>query len=134
MPKTILIIEDEKYLSDMYRLKFEHCGFKVMTAGNGQEGLEAARKNKPDLILLDLIMPVMNGYEVLREFRQDAELKDSKVYIWSNLSQASEIKKGLLAGADGYFVKTNMTPGQLAHKVKELLRETKDVPAKKIKK
>ncbi|MFH0891199.1 MAG: response regulator, partial [Candidatus Falkowbacteria bacterium] len=130
MSKTILIIEDEKYLSDMYRLKFEHRGFKVITSDNGRAGLEAARKNKPDLILLDLIMPVMNGYEVLKEFRRDKDLKDLKVYIWSNLSQASEIKKGLLAGADGYFVKTNMTPGQLAHKIEELLRDkgAKDVP------
>lgn len=119
----ILIIEDEKCLLDMYRLKFEHCGYQVATAANGAEGLKTAKKEKPDLILLDLLMPVMNGYEFLEKFSQDKFLKKTKVYIWSNLGQESEIEKGLKAGADGYFIKTKMTPGQLADKVMEVLGE-----------
>ena len=123
MAKKILIIEDERYLLDMYAMKFKQCGYQVVVAANGKEGLEVARKKKPDLILLDLVMPVMDGYEFLEKFKQDKKLKNIKVYIWSNLGQAAEIEKGLQGGADGYLIKTKLTPKQLASKVEKILGE-----------
>ena len=121
--KKILIIEDEHFLLDMYQTKFKSEGYKVYTARDGQEGLVITKKEHPDLILLDIVMPIMNGYEFLHQVRRDKEIKDLKVYIFSNLGQSSEIKKGINEGADGYLIKANLTPNQLADKVKKILGE-----------
>jgi len=124
MPK-ILIVEDELFLSDMYKLKFEHDGYQAIVARDGQEGLDLAKKEKPDLILLDLVMPVLDGFKVLAELKKDPETKDIKVFIFSNLGQVNEIKSGEKAGADGYFIKANMTPGQLMEKIDAVFKNQK---------
>jgi DNA-binding response OmpR family regulator len=116
MPK-ILIVEDEQFLSDMYKLKFEHEGYQAVVARDGSEGLELAKKEKPDLILLDLVLPGMDGFKVLAELKKDAATKNIKVFIFSNLGQENEIKTGKKTGADGYFIKANMTPSQLMEKI-----------------
>lgn len=121
MDKKILIIEDEQYLIDMYTMKFESEGYQVISASNGQEGLKLAKKEKPDLILLDLIMPKMDGFQVLKEMRQDEATKNSIIYIFSNLGQGAEVEQGMENGANGYFVKSNLTPTQLLKKVKMIL-------------
>jgi two-component system alkaline phosphatase synthesis response regulator PhoP len=115
--KKILIVEDEQFLLDMYKIKLEREGFKVVTAFDGEEGLKVTRKEKPDLILLDIVMPKLDGYKFLEEVRKDPDIKDTMVYILSNLGQASEIKKGLEDGADAYLIKANITPGQLVAKI-----------------
>ena len=116
MPK-ILIVEDEEFLSDMYKIKFMQAGYVTIVAPDGQEGFELATKEQPDLILLDLVMPKLNGFEVLEKLRQQASTRNIKVFILSNLGQSDEINHGLKAGADGYFIKANLTPGQLLEKV-----------------
>jgi len=113
----ILIIEDEKYLLELYKMKFEREGFEVVTAEDGREGIEAAIKEQPDLILLDIVMPGMDGFEVLNKLRENKKTKHLKVYIFSNLGQADEIKAGFEHGADGYMVKANLTPGQVVDRV-----------------
>lgn len=118
--KKILIIEDEEHLSEMYKMKFEQEGYSAITANDGLAGVEAAKKAKPDLILVDLVMPKMDGYQVLKEIRADKDIKDIKVYILSNLSQDKEITNGFQRGADGYLIKANLTPAQLARKVNEI--------------
>ena len=119
--EKILIIEDEHFLLDMYRTKFECEGYKVLTAQDGKEGLNITKKEHPDLILLDIVMPIMDGYDFLHKVRNNKEIKDLKIYIFSNLGQASEIKKGINEGADGYLIKANLTPNQLAKKVRNIL-------------
>jgi len=121
MSKKILIIEDEEYLVDMYTMKFESEGFDVLSANNGKDGLAIAKKTKPDLILLDLIMPKMDGYQVLEELLHHESTKNSLIYIFSNLGQGKEVERGLKKGADGYFVKSNLTPSQLVTKIKKIL-------------
>ncbi|MDD5032104.1 MAG: response regulator [Patescibacteria group bacterium] len=128
--KKILIIEDEEALSEMYKMKFEQEGYEVLAASDGTEGIDLAKKKKPDLILLDLVLPGMNGYEVLEKLRAAEETKKGKIYILSNLGQSGEIKKGLEDGADGYMVKANLTPSQLAENVKKIFGE-QTVGAKK---
>ena len=120
MEKKILLIEDEKYLFEMYKMKLEQGKYKVLVAIDGEEGMNIAKKEKPDLILLDLVLPRMNGYEFLRKIRKDPKLKKTKIYILSNLGQDEEIEQGFKEGADGYMIKTNLTPKQLLENIGEI--------------
>lgn len=116
MPK-ILIIEDEEFLLDMYKTKFEQAGYAIITANDGLEGFELAKKEQPDLVLLDLILPKLDGFKVLEKLRQETSTKKIKIFILSNLGQSDEVNKGLATGADGYFIKANLTPSQLLEKI-----------------
>ena len=116
MPK-ILIVEDEEFLSEMYKIKFEQAGYATIVAGDGAEGFELAKKELPDLVLLDLILPKLDGFKVLAKLRQEPSTKKIKVFILSNLGQSDEVDKGMKTGADGYFIKANLTPSQLLEKV-----------------
>jgi CheY-like chemotaxis protein len=120
MPPKILIIEDEEFLVDMYKMKFKSEGYKVMVAYNGEDGIRVAREQKPDLILLDLVMPKMDGYQVLKELKSNNTTKDLKVYILSNLGQNGEIDQSFIDGADGYMLKSNLTPRQLVENVEKI--------------
>ncbi|MFH1427909.1 MAG: response regulator [Patescibacteria group bacterium] len=120
MPKTILIIEDEEYLADMYKIKFEQEGYQVTIARNGPDGIKLTKSVRPDLVFLDLVLPGMDGYEVLEKLKQDKSTKDIKVYILSNLGQKEEIDRGLAAGAEGYFIKANLTPSQLVANIEKI--------------
>ncbi|MEA3449450.1 MAG: response regulator [Patescibacteria group bacterium] len=122
MKKTILIIEDDEYLAELYRFKFSQGPYTILEARNGRDGADIAKKEKPDLILLDIVMPVLDGYETLKLLREDKETKNLKIYILSNLGQADEIQHAINDGADGYFIKANMTPNQLLNEVDEILK------------
>ncbi len=119
--KKVLIIEDDPYLSEMYKMKFELEGFIVLVARDGQEGLDSAFSNKPDIILLDLVMPVKDGYHVLKELKENDKAKGIPVLVLSNLGQVDEIKKAMNDGADKYLIKANMTPEQLLKEVRSFL-------------
>jgi two-component system alkaline phosphatase synthesis response regulator PhoP len=125
MQQKILIVEDDEYLAELYRYKFEQSGYIVLEARNGQAGFDMAKKQKPDLILLDIVMPVLDGYKTLKLLRKDNETKNMKVFILSNLGQADEIQHAINDGADGYFIKANMTPNQLLLEVRGILRNNK---------
>ena len=115
----VLVVEDDPLLLDLYRLKLTGEGHAVVTAINGREGVEAAQAARPDLILLDILMPEVDGYTALRQLKASPATKNIPAIIFSNLSQDAEIKKGLKLGADDYVIKTSLTPTQLAEKVKE---------------
>ena len=117
MPK-IAIIEDDQAISQMYRIKFEAEGYEVETADNGKLGLELAEKIQPDIILLDLMMPEMNGDEMLQNLRQTAWGKSIPVIILTNMGEqeAPEILKEL--DVRRFIVKAEMTPRQVAEMVK----------------
>lgn len=120
MPK-IAIIEDDQAISQMYRFKFEGEGYTVETAENGKLGLELAEHLKPDIILLDLMMPEMNGGEMLAKLRATDWGKDIKVIVLTNMGE-QEIPpevKGL--GVSGVILKADMTPRQVADTVKKHL-------------
>jgi len=126
MPK-ILIVEDEEYLSDMYKIKFEQAGYVTVVAHDGEEGFELAQKEQPDLILLDLILPKLDGFKVLAKLRKEPNTKKIKVFILSNLGQSDEVNKGMKTGADGYFIKANLTPSQLLEKVNVIFNNKSDM-------
>ena len=125
MAKKICIVEDDQSIQEMYKIKFMAEGYEVSTANNGEEGLATIKEAKPDLVLLDLVMPKMDGFEVLKRLQADESGKKPIVYVLSNLGQSSEIEKGINEGADGYFVKSNMTPTQLAEEVKRIFQGEK---------
>ena len=119
--KKILIIEDEPGLLEMYKLYFERAGYQVFDALGGELGLEIAKKEKPDLILLDILMPGVNGWEVIKKLKSNPETNQILILVFSNLAQLEEIQKGLALGADDYIVKTDLTPKELLAKVGRML-------------
>ena len=117
----ILLVEDEKMLADMYVAKFSKEGLSVLKAEDGARGLELARKHKPDVVLLDIILPKLDGFAVLKELRKHPDTSDTHILLLTNLGQEEDVKKGQKLGADDYFIKANHTPGEIVEKVKYLL-------------
>ena len=119
----VLVVEDEKMLSEMYKTKFEMEGFEVTQAFDGKEGLDKARQGKPDIILLDIILPKLDGFLVLKEIKSDAVMKKTPVLLLTNLGQDDDIKKGKELGAEGYFVKSNHSPAEIVEQVRQQLKK-----------
>ena len=120
--KKILIVEDEESLLELYKLRLQQAGYSVFVAGDGEAGLLMAKNSHPDLVLLDILMPKADGYDMLRELKASADMRDIPVVIFSNLSQKDEIEKGLKLGARDYIVKTSVTPGELVGRVDAFLK------------
>ena len=122
--RTILIIEDDINLIDLYQAKFQIENFTVTTAPDGAEGIEEAIKNRPDLILLDVLMPNVNGFEVLAELKKHDETKDIPVIVYTNLGTSDSDEKRELAfslGAADYLVKALHEPDAIVDRVNQLL-------------
>jgi DNA-binding response OmpR family regulator len=122
---NILIVEDEEILSDVLKEKFEEKNFNVILAGDGISVLPLAKKNKIDAILLDILLPKMNGLEVLAQLKADEELRNIPVIVMSNLGEDSKIKEALSLGAVDYMVKTQHPINELIDKVKEHVLKAK---------
>lgn len=118
----VLIAEDEETLSQMYQVKFEKDGFIVEMAADGQEALKKAREFKPNVILLDIIMPQLDGFSVLEQLRKDKEFAKVPIIMLTNLGQSEDIEKGKKMGASDYLVKANCTPMDVVNKVREYLK------------
>ena len=114
---SILIIEDEQSLADTLKLKLSKEGFMVETVFDGKQGLERIKTLKPDLVLLDLLLPSMGGEEVLKKVKEDPEIKDIPVIVISNSGQPVEIKRLLENGVDDYIVKANFTIDDILERV-----------------
>jgi CheY-like chemotaxis protein len=119
--KKILIIEDEEFLLDIYKKKFEGLGFIVIARTDGNNCLELVKKEKVDLILLDIILPGKDGYQILEELKKDRQTSPIKVVVLSNLGQKEEIDKALKLGATDYVIKANLTPKELVEKVIKMI-------------
>jgi DNA-binding response OmpR family regulator len=107
--KTVLVAEDDNFLLNAYRVKLEHDGRRVLLARDGNETVEAFKNNDVDLIVLDLIMPVKDGFAALEEIRAMPKGKDVPIIIASNLGQKEDIEKGTRLGATDYIVKSNVS-------------------------
>jgi DNA-binding response OmpR family regulator len=117
----IAIIEDDPVIGQMYRMKFEADGFEVKLANDGRRGIALAETFKPDLILLDIQMPEVNGVEALQEIRKHAWGKKIPVIVLTNLGEEEAPKEIRTLGVDSYIVKANLTPRQVVQKVKDTL-------------
>ncbi len=122
MSKKILIIEDDKFLRELISRKISDEGFDVAEAVDGEEGVKKVKTEKPDLILLDLILPGIDGFEVLSRAKEDLNSASIPVIILSNLGQKEEVEKGLKLGAVDYLIKAHFTPGEIVEKIKAILK------------
>lgn len=119
--KTVLLAEDDPLLIDIYSTKLKNAGFKVEIARDGNECLAKLHEKKSDVLLLDIVLPQISGWEVLRQIKRDEKLKDLKIIILSNLGQRNEVKKGLELGAVRYLIKSHYTPSQVVEEIKKIL-------------
>jgi len=121
MEHKILIIEDEKVLAEMYKDKFIQAGFEVILAYSSEEALKVLQKEKPDLILLDILLPRINGIGFLTRIKKDPELSLIPVIAFSNYDDAETKGEALRLGVKDYLIKTNYTPQEIIEKVKTYL-------------
>ncbi len=117
----IALIEDNTVISQMYRMKFESEGFDVKLATNGENGIALVKDFSPDIILLDIQMPVMNGAEALKKIRKLDNAQETPVIILTNLGEEEAPKDLANLNISSYIVKANLTPSQVVKKVKEVL-------------
>ncbi len=123
--KKITIVEDDYTILEMYKLKFEFAKFKVSTAADGKQGLEVIEREKPDVILLDIRMPIMSGDEMLREMRGTDWGKDIPVLVLTNISRDEAPRTLWHLGVSDYIVKASSTPQMILEKVEKVLSEPK---------
>ncbi len=118
----ILLVEDDVFLSNIYQKKFEMEGFKISTADNGEKGLADAKRKKPDIILLDVLLPKLDGFAVLEKLKEDPVTKEIPVILLTNLGQKDDVEKGLESGAADYLIKAHFKPSEVVDKVKKILQ------------
>lgn len=119
----VLLIEDEKEVAELYKLKLTLDGYEVIVASSGQEGLAEAFKKEPELIFLDIKMPEMDGFEVLKKLRQSPKTESVPIIILSNFDEEDLIERGLTLGANEYLIKSQFTPEQISEKVKNWVKD-----------
>jgi CheY-like chemotaxis protein len=118
---SILITEDDVMLRDMYKMRLEAEGYIIDTADNGLECLKKVKASKPDLILMDIMMPVMDGLTALKKLKSDPEMKDVPVIIMTVLIQEEKRKEGIDLGAEDYLIKSETMPQDVVAKIKEVI-------------
>ncbi|MDP3794950.1 MAG: response regulator [bacterium] len=121
--KYILLVEDDAFLAELYAAKFSELGYEIATAQDGKEGLRAIEKRHPDVVLLDIVLPKMDGLSVLKEIKSNEALKAIPVILLTNLGQKEDVERGLALGADAYIIKAHFTPTELVAKVEEVLQK-----------
>jgi DNA-binding response OmpR family regulator len=119
--KTILIVEDDKFLRELMNQKLLREGFETEEAVDGEQGIQKIKEVKPDLVLLDLILPGIDGFEVLSKIKEDPTLAEIPIIVLSNLGQKDDIERGLQLGAKDYLIKAHFTPGEVIEKIKNIL-------------
>jgi len=119
MAHKILLIEDEKEMAEMYRDKFREAGYRIVLAFTVQEGLKKAKREKPDLIILDILLPTENGISFLGKKKKDTEIAEIPVIVLSNYDEPRTRKEADNLGVEDYLIKTDFTPGALLKKIKK---------------
>lgn len=119
-----MLVEDDPFLVDIYSQKLKRAGFGVDVETDGSKVLKAIEEKKPDLLMLDIVLPEMDGWEILRKLGEDPKFSDLKVMVFSNLGQKAEVEKGLKLGALKYLIKADYTPSEVVGEVKKLLTTT----------
>ena len=122
MAKKILVIEDDNFLQGLIARKLSNEDFTVSSAGDNKETFDILAKETPDLILLDLLLPEVDGFEILKKIRESESWKNIPVLVFSNLSGENDIKKAQGLGIEEYMIKSNFTLDELLEKVNKLLK------------
>ncbi len=118
----IVLVEDDPFLANMYVSKLEASDFTIMHEEDGRKGFDLIMKEKPDLILLDILLPGVDGFEVLKKLKKDVKLKEIPVILLTNLGQKNDVEKGLDLGADDYLIKAHFTPSEVIAKIKKVIK------------
>lgn len=121
--KKILLVEDDVFISDIYSVKFNQENFEVVTADNGLDALKKLENFFPDLILLDIVMPYMDGMDFLKEFRKNEKWKTIPVIMLSNLSEKEKLSDAKDLGVEEYLIKSHFTPSEVVEKINSLLKK-----------
>jgi len=121
--KKILIIEDDKFLRELMVRKLSQENFEIIEAIDGEEGIKKIKDVIPDIVLLDLILPGIDGFEVLAKIKEDATTTSIPVIILSNLGQREDVERGMKLGAIDFLVKAHFTPNEIIDKIKANLKE-----------
>lgn len=122
--KNIILVEDDPFLIDIYTLKIKEAGFEVKAIEDGSKALSILEKEKPDLLLLDIVLPNYDGWEILKRVREKKQFQDLPVIILSNLGQKQEVEKGLNLGAVKYLIKAHYTPTEVVEEIKKILNKS----------
>jgi len=122
MGKKILIVEDDRFLRELINRKLLEEGFDVAQAIDGESGVKKIKEEKPDLVLLDLILPGIDGFEVLSRIKNDPDVSSIPILILSNLGQKEEVEKGLKLGAVDFLIKAHFTPGEIIEKIRKIIK------------
>lgn len=122
--QKILIIDDDPFILEMYVLKFKEEGFKIETAKDGKEGLKKIKEYEPDVVLLDIVMPIMDGFDVIRSLKRENVQTKAKIVLLTNLGQKDDVERGMQLGAHDYIIKAHFTPSEVVKKVKDLLNKS----------
>jgi len=122
MPKKILLVEDEKILVHMYRKKLSEAGFKVISVFESEKALILTKKEKPDLVLLDILLPKENGIFFLEQLRKDPKIASILVVAFSNYDDPQTKKQAFKLGVKDYLIKTDYTPKEIVEKIKTYLK------------
>jgi DNA-binding response OmpR family regulator len=120
--KKILIVEDDKFLRELIVQKLIKEGYETSEAVDGEQGIKKVKEERPDLVLLDLILPGIDGFEVLSQKKEDPSIVNIPVIVLSNLGQKEDVERGLKLGAVDYLIKAHFTPGEIIEKIKNALR------------
>ena len=123
MAHKILLVEDDPFLLDMYSTKFKDVGFNIVIAQDGEMAITKAKEEIPDLVLLDVVLPKKDGFEVLKTLKSDSATAGIPVILLTNLGLDSDVKRGLELGAQSYIIKAHFTPTEVVAKVKEVLNK-----------
>ena len=121
MAKKILIVEDDTFLKGLSATKLGKEGFDVLTAGNETEAEKIIKENMPDFVLLDLVLPGSDGFEILKKIRENPKMANTPVIIFSNLAEDKDIAKAKELGANDFMIKSNFTLDELSDKIKQIL-------------
>src|SRR3990167_6057761 len=119
--KYVIIADDNEFFSNVFSTEFTKSGYKTDVVANGQQVLDLAERQRPDLIILDLIMPVKDGFDTLTELKNNEKLKDVNVVVLSNLGQSEDIEKAKRLGAAGYIIKKDLAIKDLFSEVSKYL-------------
>lgn len=120
---SVLFIEDDPAVAEMYKLKLELDGYRVSVAKSGEEGLDVAQQSVPDIIFLDIRLPKMDGFAVLKNLRSDPVTKNIPVIILSNYGEKELVDRGLTLGALDYLIKSETTPASLSRGVQDWVKD-----------
>ncbi|PIU79301.1 MAG: response regulator [Candidatus Moranbacteria bacterium CG06_land_8_20_14_3_00_43_56] len=119
--KKVLIVEDDNFVAEVYSTKLLEMGHEVQIAQNGEEGLALIEKSKPDLVLLDILMPVMGGIELLEELKKKVEWKNIPIILLTNVGEKESIQKARNLGVQDYLIKSHFTPAEVIEKIESIL-------------